>query len=214
MVEKPTDAATPKGVWGFRGLVIGVLGLVAIVVVAGGHGFLSGATTTSAAQRTLAPFPGFPVATHTRLQLGANVGLYPAFAELAQTATTDWQQQFVAAEVPWQDPRNAVDVAPFPAATQRAHLVLLVGTYLGQWVGQLLGLTAQLNLQHMQGKITAPQLAARTRQFAACLAGAWGRSVIDPRELARVAPADVRAWILIGAARGTPRECAPTLRAA
>ncbi len=214
MVDEPTGAPTPKGVWGFRGLVIGVLGLVAIVVVAGGHGFLSGTTTTTAAQRTLAPFPGFPAATHTRLQLGTNVGLYPAFAVLAQTANTDWQQQFVAAEVPWQDPRNAVDVAPFPAATQRAHLVLLVGTYLGQWVGQLLGLTAQLNMQYMQGKITASERTLRTNRFAACLAGAWGRSVIDPLNLARVAPTDMRAWILVGAARGTPRECAGALSAA
>lgn len=89
----------------------------------------------------------------------------------------------------------------------RARLVLEIGTKLGDWAQQLIGIPGLLEIAHRTGQVSAAAVASDTADLVACLAGAWGRSMIAAPRLAPVAPAAQASWVARGAAGGVPSDC-------
>ncbi len=207
------DAKPPAGPrriepLGRRGLVIGVLVLVIVAAVGGTALLRSGGRTAAGVAKALAPFPGFPQATTARLTIGASDDVGAAYAAIATQGTADWRTQFARAEVDWEDPTWALRVPSVRADGRRARIILDVGTHLGDWSQQLMGIPGLLEVARRAGRISTTAVHSDTADLVACLAGAWGRSLIPARELVAVAPADARSWVAAGAQTGVPSSCA------
>lgn len=212
-MSRTADDGPPRGPrriepLGRRGLVIGVLVLVIVAAVGGTALLRSGGRTTAGVSRALAPFPGFPPATPARLSIGATGDVGAAYAEIATQATADWRTQFARAGVDWEDPTWSLRVPPLGTRQRRARVVLDVGTHLGDWVQQLVGIPGLLEVARRAGRISGATMRTDTADLIACLSGAWGRSIAPAPDLRAAASTLTRAWVTTGAQSGVPESCA------
>jgi hypothetical protein len=195
---------------GRRGLVIGVVVLVIIAAIGGTSLLRSSGRTAAGVAKALAPFPGFPKATPARRSIGAVGDVRVASAAIATQGTADWRTQFARAGVDWAAPPARPAHVPAVGATgRRARIVLDVGTHLGDWSVQLMGIPGLLEVARRQGRISAAAVRTQTTDLVGCLAGVWGRSMIPPPELVAVAPRGEATWVARGAQTGVPSSCAP-----
>jgi hypothetical protein len=214
VTRRGTDAGPParsrrREPLGRHGLILGVLVLVSAATLGGTSLLRSSGRTAGGIATALAPFPGFPQATPARAGIGAASGVRTAYAAIAARGTADWRAQFARAGVDWQDPTWASQVPRVPADRRRARIVLDVGTQVGEWAQQLVGIPGLLEVGHRQGRISPSMMRVETADLAACLAGAWGRSMIRAADLVAVAPEHARTWVARGATTGVPSACAP-----
>ena len=193
---------------GRRGLVIGVLVLVVLAAAGGAALLRSGGRTAAGVTKALAPFPGFPPATPARQAIGASPAAGESYAAIATQGTADWRAQFARAGIGWEDPHWAQRPPPPAGPDRRAREVLDVGTHLGDWAQQLMGIPGLLEVARRQGRMTTAAANGARADLVACLAGAWGRSMTAAGSLGAVAPAGVAAWVVRGAASGVPSTCA------
>jgi len=198
---------------GRRGLIIGVLVLALIAAVGGTALLRSGGRTAAGVDQALTPFSGFPPATPAREAIGATSDPRGSYAAIAMQGTADWRAQFAHAGVDWEDPRGATHPPASAGGHRRAREVLAVGTHLGDWAQQLMGIPGLLEVARRQGRMTGAVVRSGSADLVACLAGAWGRSMIAPAVLVAVAPADESAWVARGAASGVPASCAAAVGA-
>jgi predicted metalloprotease len=217
-VSAPADAGRGAGrrrgkPLGRRGLVIGVVLLVVIAAVGGTALLRAGGRTAAGVSAALAPFPGFPPATPVREAIGASPDPRGAYAAIAAQGTADWRAQFARGGVDWARPSWPVRPAAPAGGDRRARDVLDVGMRLGDWAQQLVGIPGLLEVARRQGRMTAAAVRSGSVDLVACLAGAWGRSMIAAGELGAIAPADVSSWVARGAASGVPSSCAAAVGA-
>lgn len=195
-----------RGILGRRGLVVGVLILVAVALLGGRrllHGRGASMSGIDQALNGLAPFPSV---TPARAAIGTTGDRWARYAALATTGTADWRTAFAAAGRSWAAPQWAVTVPP---PDRRPPAVVAVGMHLGDWVQQLAGIRGLLGVQQQAGTLSAADEAGRIARLDACLAGAWGRSLATPAALAAAAPAALAEWVARGAATGLPASCTP-----
>lgn len=193
-----------RGILGRRGLIVGVLILIAVALLGGRrllHGRGGSVAGIDQALNGLAPFA--PVAP-TRAAIGTTGDRWARYAALATAGAADWRAAFAAAGRPWASPRWPVAVPP---PMVRPAIVVTVGTRLGDWVQQLAGIRGLLGVQQQAGTLSSADVAVRIARLDACLAGAWGRSVASPAALATAASPALAGWVARGAATGLPASC-------
>jgi len=183
--------------------------LVTVAALGGSSLLRSPGRTAAGVARALAPFPGFAAATPARRAIGAAGGTEAAYAASATQGTADWRTQFARAEVDWQDPTWALQAPSIPADRRRARIILDVGTHLGDWVQQLVGVPGLLEVARRQGRISPAAVRTETADLVGCLAGVWGRSMATAADLTAAASARERTWVARGAQTGVPADCAP-----
>jgi hypothetical protein len=194
---------------GRRGLIVGVAVLVVIAAIGGTSLLRSSGRTAAGVDAALAPFPGFPPATPGRQGPGVAGDVAAAYVAIAAQGTADWRTQFARAGVDWADPAWPPRAPAVPVPGRRARLVFDVGTHLGDWAQQLIGIPGLLEVARRQHRISAGTLHAETADLVACLAGVWGRSMISTPDLAAAAPSGQAVWVVRGAQTGVPASCAP-----
>ncbi len=189
---------------GRHGLIVGVVVLVVIAVLGGTALLRSGGRTAVGVADALAPLAGFPQATPARIAIGSSPHGAVSYAAIVDQGVADWRAQFARAGLDWADPAG---VARPPGGASRARDVLAAGTALGNWAQQLIGIPGLLEVARRQGRMTPAAVRAETADLVACLAGAWGRSMIAPAALTAAAPAGTAAWVARGAHTGVPSSC-------
>jgi len=194
---------------GRRGLIVGVALLVVIAAIGGTSLLRSSGRTAAGVDAALAPLPGFESATPGRQGLGDAGDVAAAYVAIADQGTADWRTQFARAGVDWADPAWPPRAPDVPVPNRRARIVFDVGTHLGDWAQQLMGIPGLLEVARRQHRISAATLHADTADLVACLAGVWGRSMISMSDLAAAAPPGQAVWVVRGAQTGVPASCAP-----
>ncbi|MFN8124678.1 MAG: hypothetical protein U0237_19900 [Thermoleophilia bacterium] len=210
--DPPPPPAARRGLPGMPllsrwGLVLGVAILFAIVIL-GGNLFGGEANRVNAIADPLAELPAFPAGA---LPSDApDAGEQPqAFADWAEErAFTDWRRAFDDAGRAWapqiQRPvRDLTEPANDPAALE----VYSVGDAAAEHVMRLLGIPGRIELARREKPETKPQLERDRDEMVACLAGAWGRTLLSPARLAAAAPAPVAESVRLGAEVGDPSVC-------
>jgi len=187
------------------GLVLGVAILFAVVIL-GGTLFGDDANRVNAIADPLAELPAFSAGTPPADAPEAHAG----FAEWAQgRAFDDWKRAFNTAGRAWQDP----DPAPAAIFTEpgaqdaRAAIVLGAGAQAALYVQGVLGIPGRIELARRDKPELQRALGDAQTQFLACLAGAWGRTLMSPARLAAAAPAPEAKSVRLGAEVGDPEVC-------
>ncbi len=192
---------------GRHGLIVGVVVLVVLAALGGTALLRSGGRTAVGVADALAPLEGFPPATPARTVIGSSPAAAVSYAAIVDQGVVDWRAQFARAGLDWTDPAGVGRPPAVRGGAGRARDVLAAGTALGDWAQQLVGIPGLLEVARRQGRMTPAAVRADTADLVACLAGAWGRSMIAPAELTAVAPAGTAAWVMRGARTGVPSSC-------
>lgn len=206
----PAPGARRRGLPGMPllsrwGLVLAVAILFAVVIL-GGNLFGGDGDRVNAIADPLGGLPAFPAGT-----VPADAPESRArFATWAQArAYADWERAFDRAGRAWQDP----DPAPAAIFTEpgaedaQAAIVLGAGTQAARYVQDVLGIRGRIELARRDTPELQRRLGDAQTRFLACLAGAWGRTLMTPARLAKAAPAPEAGFVRLGAEIGDPEVC-------